>query len=105
LETYNRLIMTYGYKSTTWDQWELNGWTKITKDILPPMNIPVWLWDNERIWIGMRVIIEDGTWLWANTYMNVFYDKDKRQWNSYDAETDDDYKPVKFKFLPNPPIE
>lgn len=83
---------------------EVDKWYNIDHD-LPKIDEPIWLWDEEKIWIGVRVITEDNTWLWANTYMDVYYCLDQNKWIANTAEVDDDYKPTKWKPLTKPPVQ
>ena len=69
-------------------------------DTKPPESVPVWLFEDGRIWIGTYEYDSDG-WCFTNAYGHQFYGE--TGWQSPDAEWDDDYKPTHWMPLPEPP--
>jgi len=78
------------------------------REALPPMEIPVWLYEPGRgIWTGARGDDGDG-WLWGNTYGSHYYattTSGNGCWLCYDNQTDDDYLPTHWMELPAPPSD
>ena len=77
------------------------NWQPVTPDNLPPLGVPVWLREDNRIWVGGRAEGDNGDgWLWGNTYGSFWSVADG--WGG-DIETDDDYKPTHWMRLPEYP--
>ncbi len=77
------------------------GWIAVF-DKMPPEDVPCWLYEKERgAWVGGWSSDSDG-WLWHNCYGSQFLDTDG-EWDSIDAEADDDYQPTHWMPLPPPP--
>jgi len=76
------------------------GWISV-KDKLPPVDVPVWIYDPE---IGGPIIggRSDGGegWLWCECYGQHWYDG----WQASDFEQDD-ITPTHWMPLPDPPDE
>ena len=68
---------------------------------LPPLDLPVWVYEDGYCYIACRAYEDDG-WLWAKCYTLPYLDKDGR-WQTVDAEIDDDYLPTLWQPLPEPP--
>jgi hypothetical protein len=66
---------------------------------MPPLDVPVWLWDGERIWVGGRSQECEG-WLWCQCYNSFWWNGEK--WDA-DFESDGDYKPLLWAPLIDPP--
>lgn len=75
------------------------GWRPITEQE-PKFGDIVWLFDGAEMWIGGRELEEWESWRWGNTYGSIWHACGK--WDG-DLETDDDYKPVLWMPLPEPP--
>ena len=73
---------------------------RIVEDNPPPLDEIVWLFDGFKTWIGGRAMVDSEYWLYGNTYGSIWHNGKK--WNG-DLETDDDYKPILWKPLPEPP--
>ena len=80
----------------------LGAWVP-TADLsrLPDFDVPVWLYEDGRAWIGCRVYDSDG-WLWAKCYLLPYLDE-AGAWKLADAEADDDYSPTLWQPMPEPP--
>lgn len=76
-------------------------WYDIPEDGHPPIRVPVWLWDGERIWIGARDWVSHNEWLYGHCYSS--YGIDEGKWRTFDIEFDDDYRPTHWKPLPKLP--
>ncbi len=75
------------------------NWIPVSKG-LPPLEIPVWLFQDGAIWIGARTMIDSEYWLYGNCYSSFWHNGE--EWDC-DPETDDDYKPTHWQLLPKPP--
>jgi len=73
---------------------------RIVEDNPPPLDEIVWLFDGFKTWIGGRAMVDSEYWLYGNTYGSIWHNGKK--WDG-DLETDDDYKPILWKPLPEPP--
>lgn len=73
-------------------------WTKIENE-MPPLDVPVFLWDGKRQWIGGRTD-DSGGWLWGHAYGICWTDSE--QWQA-GLETDSARKPTHWHPLPQPP--
>lgn len=78
----------------------LGAWVSCADD-LPTYDLPVWLYENGRAYVGCRIFDSDG-WLWAKCYSMPYLDKDGT-WKMVDAEVDDDYRPTLWQPLPDVP--
>jgi hypothetical protein len=78
----------------------LCGWVPVA-DRLPDMDVPVWLYENGRAFIGCRSDGGEG-WLWAQCYVVPALDA-RGKWQKIDAEADDDYQPTLWQPLPDVP--
>ena len=76
-------------------------WYSIEEDGHPPIRVPVWLWDGERIWIGARDWVDSDHWLYGHCYSS--YGIDDGKWRTFDVEFDDAYHPTHWMPLPNLP--
>jgi hypothetical protein len=78
------------------------SWIKV-EDELPPLDKLVWLCEDERIFIGARVLPPDSDgWLWAEAYGTVICRIDR--WDCPDLE-EDDLHPTHWMALPELPKE
>lgn len=79
-------------------------WIKCSES-LPPFNIPVWLAqkDTPKIFIGLRDDGDADGWVWCKSYYVPYFSEPKQEWESDDAEFDDDYQPTHWMPLPTPP--
>ena len=68
---------------------------------LPDFDVPVWLYEDGRAFIGCRFYDSDG-WLWARCYGMPYIDA-RGAWRRIDAEADEDYKPTLWQPLPDIP--
>lgn len=66
----------------------------------PPEDVPVWLAQGDRVWIGTFNQEPEG-WVFTNCYNSQFWTDEK--WDCNEAEFDDDYAPTHWKHLPTPP--
>ena len=73
-------------------------WIKVSEK-LPDLDVPVWLYEAGRIYLGGRV--EDDGWLWAQCYGQIWWTSNPG-WKG-DLESDDDYAPTHWMPLPEPP--
>lgn len=75
-----------------------------TSDEVPPLNLPVWLFEPGRgIWVGERFDFGGGdNWAWANTYGSQRFQADGT-WYAPSNEIDLDYHPTHWMRLPEPP--
>ena len=72
-------------------------------ETLPPLEVPIWLYEHGDIYIGMRADSGEG-WLWSKCYSIPWYNA-KDGWTEGDPEEDDDYQPTFWMPLPEPPAE
>lgn len=79
---------------------ELGAWIRCAED-LPAYDLPVWLYEDGRAYVGCRVFESDG-WLWAKCYSMPHLDA-AGAWKTEDAEIDDDYSPTLWQPLPEAP--
>lgn len=76
------------------------GWRK-TERTLPMLDTPVWLYENDRMYIGERNMPPDADgWLWAVHYSIPWWNGEA--WIGDTAEIDDVH-PTHWKSLPMPP--
>lgn len=66
---------------------------------LPDLGIPVWLFEEGRIYMGGRCDDSEG-WLWGQAYDEPYIDNGV--WKS-ELYVDDEYKPTHWQPLPQPP--
>lgn len=78
-----------------------SGWISV-EAVLPDLDVPVFLWDGEDVWVGARGDDADG-WLWGTTYGNHYWNRKMQRWETSDNEADDDYQPTHWMPLPGPP--
>lgn len=72
-------------------------WVSID-DRLPDIDMPVWLMNDRRIWIGGRVLVEGNEWGWGNAHGLVW--QGRHQWEA-EIEFDDDYQVTRWMPLPD----
>ena len=78
-------------------------WQK-TADELPPLDVPVCLYDpapHQGMYWGARADEGDG-WLWARCCGNPYWSNKHKRWECDDLEADDD-QPTHWQPLPEPP--
>jgi hypothetical protein len=79
----------------------MNEWISVSER-LPEMDLPVWLVEGDRVWVGARGDDGEG-WVWGNSYGSHYWDKSAGKWTAFDNECDDDYQPTHWQALPEPP--
>ena len=81
------------------------AWKRI-EDGLPPLDEVVWMYlpDTGQPVIGCREMVDNVSWLWANAHGAFWYDKEAGQWRA-DCESDEDYQPSHWMYLPKPPVD
>lgn len=67
-----------------------------------PEDTPMWLVDAENtMWVGVHVYVENEGYAWTNCYRDFDYHNGK--WQTSTADWDDDYQPIGWQPLPEPP--
>ena len=75
----------------------MSEWISVDES-LPELDVPVWLFCDDGIFIGCRG--EDGDfWQWGRSYDDIWYDEG---WHTLTSDADD-YQPTHWQALPEPP--
>lgn len=76
-----------------------SAWQRITEHA-PQCGDVCWLWDGRTMWIGGRDMVDSEHWLWGKCYGSIWHNGKK--WDGH-IESDDDYQPTHFMYLPEAP--